>query len=417
MQRLGAIVVLLACVLPALANKPVTKVASTPGEWPQFRGPEGQGHATAQGLPTEWSETQNIAWKSPLGGTGWSSPVIQGSQVWLTVAADEGRSLRAVRVDRDSGKIVRDVEVFHQDDPGTIHKKNSHASPTPVLEDDRVYVHFGAFGTACLSTDGKILWKNNELQYNHRHGPGGSPVIYQNLLFVSCDGTDVQFVTALDKNTGSVQWKVKRPDESRMAFSTPLVVNIDGQDQLISSGGDQVIAYAPKTGQEIWRVSYDGYSLVPRPVVGHGLVFICTGYDTPSLIAVELGGQGNVTDSHVAWTMKKGAPLNPSPLLIGDELYLISDNGIASCVDARTGEKHWQQRLGGNFSASPAYADGRIYCLDEDGHAIVFAADKSEFKQLGEGRVDGRTLASMAFAGRSIFLRTDSNLYRIEEKK
>ena len=210
-------------------------------------------------------------------------------------------------VDRTSGKIVHDVEVFHKDEPGPIHRKNSHASPTPVLDGDRVYVHFGAHGTACLDTDGHIIWRNNELKYDHRHGPAGSPVIYRDLLIVSCDGTDVQFVVALDKRTGKIRWKKTR--EGKMAYSTPLVVNVDGHDELISTGADQAIAYDPLTGKEIWSVRYDGYSEVPRPVVSHGLVFLCTGYDTPGLYAVRLGGQGDVTDTHVVWTMKKGAPL------------------------------------------------------------------------------------------------------------
>jgi outer membrane protein assembly factor BamB len=417
-KRLLTFVILVTClVFPFLvvAKEPVVLVKATPGEWPQFRGPDGQGHVAQHGFVLEWSEEKNIAWKAPIPGSGWSSPVIQGNQIWLTSATDEGHSLRAICVDRESGKIVQDVELFHKDEPGRIHNKNSHASPTPVLEGDRVYVHFGAHGTACLSTDGKIVWRTEELQYNHRHGPGGSPVIYQDLLIVSCDGTDVQYVVALDKHSGKVRWKVKRPDESRMAYSTPLLVNIDGQDQLISTGGDQVIAYEPATGKEIWRVRYDGYSLVPRPVVGLGMAFICTGYDTPSLIGVKLGGQGDLTDNDVVWTLKKGAPLNPSPVLVGDELYMVSDNGIATCIDARTGEKHWQERLGGNFSASLSYADGRIYCLDENGKTTVFAPGK-EFKQLAENKVDGRTLATLAFAGKSIFLRTDTHLYRIEQK-
>jgi outer membrane protein assembly factor BamB len=390
-----------------------TSLLATAADWPQFRGPGAEGHVPDHGYPLTWSETENITWKVPIPGLGWSSPVVVGSQIWLTTALDEGTSLRAICVDRASGKLLHDVEVFHQEKPKSIHKKNSHASPTPIIEGNRVYVHFGAHGTACLTTDGKLLWRTNELKYVHQHGPAGSPVIYQDLLILSCDGTDVQYVVALDKYTGKIRWKTDR--EGRMAYSTPLLITVDAQDQLISTGGDAVIAYEPATGKEIWRVKYDGYSLVPRPVVGHGLAFICTGYDRPSLIAVRLGGQGDVTESHVAWKLDKGAPHNPSPLLVGNELYIVSDKGIATCLNAATGEEIWQQRIGGNYSASPAYADGRIYISDEDGKTLVIAAGK-EYKELATNQVEGRTLASLAFVDRAIYLRTDTHLYRIEQK-
>jgi outer membrane protein assembly factor BamB len=418
---------------------------------PQFRGPGGEGHVAQTGLPLTWSETENIVWKTPLAGLGWSCAVIDGDQVWVTTAvelppkpaktdaaktdaaktdADKTAAeketakpaadakkppieLRAICLDRNTGKIVHDVLVFTVDDPGSIHKKNSHASPTPVLEGDRVYVHFGKHGTACLKNDGTIVWKTQELVYNHRHGPGGSPVIYKDVLMLSCDGTDVQYVVGLDKNTGKIRWKESR--EGRMAYSTPLLVEVDGQVQLVSTGGDAVIAYEPETGKEIWRCKYDGYSLVPRPVVAHGLAFICTGYDLPSLYAVRLGGKGDVTETHVAWKLKKAVPHNPSPLVVGDELYIVSDKGILTALNAKTGEEVWQERIGGNYSASPIFADGRIYILDEEGKCLVIAPGK-EFKELAVNQLEGRTLAGLSVAGKSIFLRTDTHLYRIEKK-
>lgn len=410
--------------------------------WPQFRGPGGEGIVAQRGLPLEWSETKNIVWKAPLAGLGWSSPVIQGNQVWLTTSVEhpappaatpaaEGAApapaapaaggdepgtpitLHALCFDRETGKPLHDVALFEIAAPGRIHKKNSHASPTPVIDGDRIYLHFGKHGTACISTDGRILWKTQELVYNHRHGPGGSPVVYGDLLLLSCDGTDVQFVAALDKATGKIRWKQERT--GRMAYSTPLLVEVDGRVQLISTGGDAVVAYEPETGKELWRCKYDGYSLVPRPIVGHGLVFVCTGYDTPGLIAVRLGGSGDVTETHLAWSLKKGAPLNPSPLLLGDELYLVNDKGIATCVDAKTGTEVWQERIGGNFSASPLLVDGRLYLLDEDGKCTVIAPGK-KFEKLAESQLEGRTLASLAVAGKSFFLRTDGHLYRIEQR-
>lgn len=404
MSRLSfALVLIAAAIAPAAAD-----------EWPQFRGPDGQGHASQRGLPAEWSETKNVVWKTPVEGLGWSSPVIRGKQIWLTTATDEGRSLRAVCVDLDSGKIVHDVEVFQVESPGSVHSKNSHASPSAVLEGDRVYVHFGDNGTACLSSDGKVLWRNNELKYAHGHGPAGSPVLYKDLLIASCDGTDIQYVAALDKRSGKLRWKTDR--KGRMAYSTPLVIRVGNEDQLISTGGDAVVAYAPTDGEELWRVRYDGYSEVPRPVYGQGLVFISSGYDSPVLYAIRPDGRGDVTDTHVAWTLSKAAPLNPSPLLIGSALYLVSDKGIATCLDAKTGEQRWQKRVPGNYSASPLAADGKIYLTNETGLTTVLD-DTEEYQELAANQVEGRTLASLAVSGRALYLRTDTHLYRIEERK
>ena len=383
-------------------------------DWPQFRGPDGQGHSSDRGLPLRWSETENIAWKVPIPGRGWSSPVILGEHIWLTTGVDEGRSLRALRLHGVTGRVLQDVEVFHKDNPGRIHAKNSHASPTPILEENRVYVHYGAHGTACLSSDGRILWKT-ELKYEHGHGPGGSPVLFQDLLIVSCDGTDVQYMVALDKQTGKIRWKRFR--RGRMAYSTPLVIRVEGVDQVVSTGGDGVVAYNPLSGEEIWWLRYDGFSNVPRPVFGLGLVFICSGFDPPPfLYAIRPNGSGDVTQTHVVWSRKRGVPLNPSPLLVDEELYIVSDRGIATCLNARTGRTYWRQRLGGDFSASPIYADGRIYFLNEEGETTVISAG-TQFKKLATNLLDGRTLSSMAVSGKSIYLRTDRYLYRIKEVK
>ena len=380
-------------------------------DWPQFRGPTGQGHSTEGGLPVIWSETRNVRWKIAIPGKGWSSPVIQGDRIWLTTATDEGKSLRAISVDRKTGAILQNVEVFRLKSPGKINQKNSYASPTPVLEGDRIYLHFGAYGTACITQSGDIIWKTRLEYDNGEHGSGGSPVIYDNLLIVSCDGLEAQFVVALDKATGKVRWKKTR--EGYQAYTTPLVVPLPNGDQMISPGAFRAVAYDPRTGKEIWQVKYgEGFSNVPRPVYGDGLVFICTGFQQPSLLAVRLDGRGDVTKSHVAWTLKRGVPFTPSPLLVGEELYLISDNGIASCLNAKTGNPYWQVRLGGNHSASPIYADGRIYFLSEEGESVVIAPGK-QFKALAQNQLDGPTLASMAVSGGSIFIRSQTHLYRL----
>jgi outer membrane protein assembly factor BamB len=382
-------------------------------QWPEFRGPTGQGHARDTNLPLEWSETRNVRWKTPIPGRGWSSPAIADGRIWLTTAVDaDGTSLRALSFDLDSGREIVNVEVFHVKRPVAVNPKNSRASPTPIVEADRVYVHFGADGTAALTTTGEVVWKTR-LPYESQHGNGASPIVYGDLLIVSCDGSDAAFVVAFDKRTGKVRWRTWRRQPWDQAYSTPLVIRVGDRDQLVSVGAYRAAAYDPSTGKEIWRVSYaDGFSNVPRPVFGHGLVYIATGFQEPSLLAVRVDGSGDVTKTHIAWTLRRGAPLTPSPLLVGDELYVVNDGGIATCLDAKTGEIHWVQRLGGSYSASPVFADGRIYFLSEEGMARVIAPGR-EFRVLATSKIDGDTLGSMAIANGSIFIRTDSHLYRI----
>jgi outer membrane protein assembly factor BamB len=385
-------------------------------DWPQFRGPTGQGHSTEHGVPIEWSESHGVVWKAAVPGLGWSSPVVAGGRVWLTTAVkDRGGSLRVLAFEVDTGREVVDTEVFHVRSGDPINPKNSLASPTPIIDGDRVYVHFGASGTAAVTTSGQILWKTR-LLYESQHGNGGSPALYGDLLIVSCDGSDQAFVAALDVRTGKVRWRTDRRQPWDQAYSTPLEIRVGDRDQLVSVGAYRAAAYDPRSGQEIWRVSYDtGFSNVPRPVFGHGLVYIATGFQQPSLLAVRPDGSGDVTRTHVAWVLRRAAPLTPSPLLVGDELYVVSDTGIASCLDATTGAIVWQQRLSGNYSASPVFADGRIYLLSEEGVATVIAPGR-QFRLLATNTLDGATLASMAVSGGSIFIRTSTHLYRIAER-
>ena len=274
-------------------------------------------------------------------------------------------------------------------------------------------MHFGAHGTAALSTSGEILWKTR-VPYESQHGNGGSPVLYGDLLILSCDGSDDAYVVALDKRTGKTKWRTGRRQPFDQAYSTPLVIRTGDRDELVSVGAYRAAAYEPQTGKEIWRVSYaDGFSNVPRPVFGHGLVYIATGFQQPSLLAVRADGTGDVTTTHIAWTLRRGAPLTPSPLIVGDEIYIVNDGGIAQCLDAKTGEPRWIQRLGGgDYSASPLTADGRIYFLSEGGVATVIAAGP-EFRRVATNMLEGETLASMAVSRGSIFIRSDSHLYRI----
>mgnify|MGYP000213957177 FL=1 len=394
------LLVLLLLSLPVLAQ-----------DWPEFRGPSGQGHSAERGLPLSWSETKNVKWKTAIPGKGWSSPAIQGDRIWLTTATEDGKSLRAVSVDLKTGAVVLNIELFRLKSLGPLNAKNSLASPTPILEGDKIYLHFGANGTACITQTGEIVWKTKLDYDNGQHGAGGSPVIYDDLLVVNCDGQEMQYVVALDKLTGKTRWRKYRT--GAQAYSTPLVVRLPAGDQLISIGAYRTFAYEPRTGKELWQVSYgDGFSNVPRPVYGNGLVYICTGFQQPALLAVRVDGKGDVTKSGVAWSLKRGVSLTPSPLLVGEELYLVSDNGIASCLDAKTGIPHWQMRLNGNYSASPIYADGRIYFLSEEGESVVIAPGK-EFKALAQNQLDGQTLASMAVSNGSIFIRSQTHLYRL----
>jgi len=383
-------------------------------DWPQFRGPDGEGHSTETGLPLQWSESQNIRWKTPVTGRGWSSPVVANGRVWLTTSVErQGRaSLRVLAYDVQSGKEVVNAEVFSLPNAVLKNEKNSLASPTPILEGERVYVHFGADGTAALSTDGKIVWKIT-LPYDSMHGNGGSPTLYRDLLIVNCDGSDDAYVVALDKNTGKIRWKTQRRRPFDQSYTTPLVIQVDGRDQVVSIGAYRAAAYDPQTGREIWRVSYgDGFSNVPRPVFSHGLVFIGTGFQEPSMLAVRPTGTGDVTNTHVDYTIERGAPFTPSPLIVGDEFYMVSDIGVASCLDVKTGKIHWQQRVPGNYSASPVFADNRIYFLSEEGVATVIAPGK-EFRRLAVNTLDGTTFASIAVSQGTFFIRSDSHLYRI----
>ncbi len=382
-------------------------------DWPQFRGPGGQGHSSEKSLPTNWSETKNVRWKVPIPGSGWSSPAIVDGRLYLTTATEKNASLRLLGIDTGSGKITLDTEVFRVKDVGPgIHAKNSFASPTVIVQGDRLFVHFGFYGTACLNTKGEILWKQ-VLKYEPQHGPGGSPALFEDLLIISCDGFDAQFVVALDAATGKIRWKTPR-GKGNQAYTTPLVISVDGQPQVISPGAHHAYAYDARTGKELWYIEYgDGFSNVPRPVYAHGLVYICSGFFQPVLFAVRPGGRGNVTKSEVAWSFPRTVPLTPSPIVVGDELYMVSDNGVATCLDAKSGKLAWQHRIGGNHSASPIFAGGKIYFLSEEGECTVVAPGTT-YQEIGKSEVGERTLASLAVSGGAIYLRGDRHLFRIE---
>lgn len=394
-------------------------------DWPEFRGPSGQGHATKISAPIPWDLTQQTRWKKPIPGKGWSSPIVYRGRLYLTTAVlseedpPQRRSLRALCLDATNGETIWDIEVFSKEiaPDEKIHKKNSFASPTPLTDGERLYVHFGPDGTAALDFDGKLIWANREIQFNSQHGGGGSPILSGNLLFFHCDGVDEPFVIALSRATGEVAWKTLRPktDGQRFSFATPLEIEVAGKKQLISPASHMVCSYEPETGRELWRVHYPNkWSIIPRPVFSHGLVFVCTGYEGPAeLLAIRPDGEGDVTETHVAWRTDENVSHSPSPLIVGDELYMMSDNGIASCRDVVTGNLHWRHRIGGNYSASPVYADGKIFFQSEQGVGTVIEAAR-EFKELGKNDFQEQTLASYAVADGAVYVRTESQLYRIE---
>ena len=387
-------------------------------DWPEFRGTGGQGHADVRNVPTVWGTT-NFAWKKEIPGSGWSSPIIQSDKIFLTTAvpADGGKqSLRVIGVDALSGKLIWNTELFSAI-PQRGHQKNSHASATPMTDGEKIYAHFGPYGTAALDLNGKVLWRNTSLEYSSVHGNGGSLVLVGNALIFSCDGASDPFVIALNKANGEVLWKTPRTTRPKktFSFSTPLAIEVNGQTQVVSPTSGGVMAYAPLDGKEIWRVRYpEGYSVVPRPVFGHGLVFVSSAFDKPVLYAIRPDGKGDVTDSHVAWSINKGAPNTPSPLLVGDEIYFVSDAGIMTCADARTGTVHWQERVGGNYSASPVFAAGRIYVQNEEGVGTVLRAGKN-FEVLAKNDLKERTLASYALDEGVIYIRGAQHLFRIQE--
>lgn len=401
---------------------PSTLVSANEADWPQFRGPTGQGLSAAKNVPIEWSAEKSVAWKVEVPGSGWSSPVLAGGRLYLTVAvsgADNTEpTLHAICLDASNGQTLWDTEVFRPgaSEYGIAHKKNSPASSTPIVTSDRLYVHFGHMGTAALDLSGKVVWRQNDLKYMPVHGNGGSPILIDGALVFNCDGQSDPFVAALDAKTGELRWKTSRNSlaKKQFSFSTPLAITVDGATQIVSAGSGFVAGYDPREGREVWRVSYgEGYSVVPRPVFAHGLVFVASGFEQPDLYAISPdGAEGDVTETHVAWTHHKGVPHTASMLVVGDELYFASDAGIATCADARTGEVHWSERLGGGFSASPVAAEGRIYFQNETGIGYVVKAVR-QFELLATNDLGERTLASYALSDGALFIRSETHLWKI----
>ncbi len=397
--------------------------------WNNFRGPNDQGLTTAKGLPLKWGEKKNIAWQKEIAGKAWSSPVIWGDQIWVTTAPLEGNKLSAICIDKNSGKIVHNKMLHYVPGPQYCHPFNSYASPSPVIEEGRVYVSFGSPYNACLDTKtGEVVWERSDYVCNHFRGPGSSPFLYKNLLILHFDGSDHQYVVALNKETGKEVWKTtrsvefddideetgkpKREGDFRKAFSTPVIAEVNGKPLLISLGSNALYAYEPETGKEVWRLDAPGvHSGSCRPVVGHGLLFVPMG-SGGKLWAVNPEGKGVLPESNIVWRYDEVVPKRASPLLVDDLLFVVNDAGVAACLDAKTGKRIWRKRLGGNFSASPIYADGNVYFFDEDGKATVIRAARN-YEELAVNQLGDGFMASPAISDDVLYLRSRSHLYRL----
>ncbi|QGJ72113.1 Outer membrane biogenesis protein BamB [Planctomycetales bacterium 10988] len=422
--------------------------SSLKAEWPEFRGPSGQGLVKGAKLPIHFDEENSSAWKQPIPGKGWSSPVILDNTIWLTTAvesilSEEEKeqklkeaglpakrfdslqaaaevSLFALSINFKTGKIEKEIPLFSILEPEQIHSLNSFSSPTPILEENRIYCHFGTNGTACIDTDtGEVLWRR-EIHILHSVGAGSSPVLYKDLLILVCDGLDQQFVTALNKNTGETVWRTDRPPlrtsepECMKSYCTPLIIKFQGKDQMIIPGAQWFVSYDPQTGKEIWRVDHGrGWSIVPRPVYEDGIVYATTGYPSAVLWAIRVDGKGDVTETHTAWKEPRQIPFKPSPVLTDGKLFMVSDLGIASCYEAKTGKKVWMKRLGGNYSASPISNGEHLYFSSQEGKITVIKAS-DEYEVVSESELDGQIMASPVVEGESILLRTDQALYRFD---
>ncbi len=408
-------------LVPLLAGLMALTSTRAADHWPEFRGPTADGHAPDSKPPIYWSETQNVRWKVPVPGKAWSSPIVAGGRIYLSTAVEDGEqvSLRALCLDLDRGGLIWEREIFRQN-AGPVHKKNSHASPTPIYAEGKLYVHFGHHGTAALNAnDGTVLWTQDSLRYPPVHGNGGSPVLHGTKLIFACDGASDPFVVALGATDGRVAWKTERKVEvkSKFSFSTPLVIEVAGKPQVVIPGSGAVVSYDPEDGREIWRYRYgEGYSVVPRPLHRQGIIYVCSGFGRAVLHAVRADGQGDVTDSHLVWSDDKTVPKESSPILVDDLIYYNDDKGVLSCLDAITGKEYYRERLDGRggYSASPVYAGGHLYFHNGDGITTVVKPGKT-FDKVAENQIGEYGLSSFAVLSDGFLLRTENHLVRLGE--
>lgn len=441
-------------VFIATAFLAMTAAAVEPANasWFQFRGPTGQGTSDAVKLPTEFGLKQGLVWQTPIEGKGWSSPVVAGNHIWLTSAVTieataEQREARlanvqmsnmkevagsvklfAICLDLQSGSIIHHLLLSEVAEPQPIHSLNSYASPTPAIDGDRVYCHFGTYGTWCLNeSSGDVIW-NRQLVIDHSVGPGGSPMVADDVVLLVCDGIDVQYVSALDKMTGEEVWRTPRPSmratngEFQKAYSTPLMIQVNGVKQAVIPGAQWIIAYDPATGKEIWRVDHgNGFSISSTPVYtgtdeSLGLVIFTTGYGQSEALAIRPDGEGDVTLSHVAWRTDRNVPEKPSPVAVGDLVYMIDDSGVLSCLSIKDASVVFRKRVPGNFSASPLLAGGHLYFSNQEG-VVTIIKQRDEYEEVAEIKLDSRLMASPAVVGEDLLFRSETSLMRFTSDK
>jgi outer membrane protein assembly factor BamB len=403
------------------------------GDWPQFRGPDNDGWAANNSsLPLEFNETTNIKWKIAIHDKGWCTPVIWGKQIWLTTATNDGHKMYVVCLDRDSGTILLDKQLLDIKEPRPLgNDVNTYASSSSIIEEGRVYIHFGSYGTACIDTKTfETLWMRQDLPCNHFRGPASSPILFEGKLILTFDGADYQYQCALDKNTGETIWKTdrnstfldldaegkpKRDGDFRKAFSTPIIINPQGTPHMIVAASYNVFCYDPRTGKEIWRIDTDCYSNASMALFGHGLIYAITGRGKQALLAIKPGGTGNITDSSlIQWKFTKGIPSMPSPLLVDDLIYMVNNGGILSCVNAKTGKLVWKNRLKGQYYSSPIISDGKMYFSNTTGDITIVKPGLS-YQEIQLNHLDDGFMASPAVSGNALYLRSKTHLYRIEK--
>ena len=402
-------------------------------QWPEFRGPNGNGIVVGErGLPTTWSEEKNIAWKTKIDGKAWSSPVVWDDQIWITNSSVDGKLMEGICINKKDGKIKYRLSLFKNETVEPLgNNVNSYGSPSPVIEKDAVYIHFGSYGTTAIDTNsGKEIWKRTDLECRHFRGPGSSPIIFQDMLILTMDGVDFQYVIALDKKTGKTKWKTERstkwddvePDgkirgdgDLRKAYTTPTFMKVSGKTIMISPGAKSCFAYNPINGKELWNITYSGYSNASRTVIYKDNAIINSGYGKPHLISVKIdpSAAGDISGTHINWDIFKRVPKRSSPIIVGDQLYMTTDEGILTCLDAKTGESNWSDRMPGHYSASPIFADGKLYFFSEMGHCYVIAPG-GDYNLISKNKLDSGFMASPAISGKAIYARSKTHLYRIE---
>ena len=399
--------------------------------WTHFRGSGLNGISSGSGFPLTWNDSTHIAWKAPIEGKGWSSPVVLDKQVWLTTADKEKKEMRAICLDLESGEQIHNKLIFTPEKLFRIHAINSYATPTPAIEKGRVYVHFGRYGTACLnSATGEKLWERTDLPVEHIQGPGSSLLIYKDKLIVHLEGTKVQQILALNKLTGETIWRTERPRElydpmleiGKKAYITPIIIQVKGRDLMISNGSAACIAYDPDTGKEVWRIIQGEDSTISMPVESNGRLFFYTSFVTEAgdnkfaeLFAVDPDGEGDIGGTHILWRMKAPILQLSTPVVVGDYLYTVDAKGVFYCLGASDGQVIWSENLKDKFHSSPLYADGHIYVSSTRGETLVYKAGAKP-ELVSKNVLEGEIWATPAMIEGALLIRTSEFLYRVEER-